>query len=102
MEHVDTSSPELEPERLYALTQACLPALARRLGLTEDELQASFPVGRREVLERLTRLETVVGLNRFAAELVAGARDDVEVELEDVRALPSATAIWLRLGGRRR
>ena len=98
VEHVDTSSPELEPERLYALTQACLPALAQRLGFPEGELEASFPVGRREVLERLPRLETVVGLNRFAAELVAAVRDDIEVELEDVRALPSrrrgANAWW--------
>ena len=89
VEHVDTSSPELEPERLYALTQACLPALAQRLGLTEGELQGSLPVGRREAQERLARLETAIGFNHFAAELVAGARDDIEVELEDVRALPS-------------
>jgi len=67
--------------------------MAQYLGLTEGELQVSFAVGRREVLERLTRLETAVGLNRFAAELVAGARDDVEVELEDMRSLP-----WRRRG----
>lgn len=87
-DHVDTSSPELEPDRLYALTESYLSMTAQRLGLTESELQVSLPVGRREVLERLTRLETAVGFNRFAAELVAGARDDVEVQLEDVRSLP--------------
>ena len=98
VEHFDTSSPELELDRLFAVAQACLPALAKRLGFPEGELEASFPVGRREVLERLPRLETVVGLNRFAAELVAAVRDDIEVELEDVRALPSrrrgANAWW--------
>ena len=93
VEHVETSSPELEPDRLYALTAGCLPVMAPQLGLTEGDLQVSFPVGRREVLERLTRLETAVGLNRFAAELIAGARDDVEVELEDMRSLP-----WRRRG----
>ena len=93
VEHVETGSPELEPDQLYALTEGCLPMMAQRLGLTEGDLQVSFPVGRREVLERLTRLETAVGFNRFATELVVGARDDVEVELEDVRSLP-----WRRRG----
>ena len=98
VEHVETSSPELEPDRLYALTAGCLPVMAQYLGLTEGDLSMSFPVGGKEVLERLTRLETAVGFNRFAAELVAGARDDVEVELEDVRSLPwrrrAAEAWW--------
>ena len=93
VEHVETGSPELEPDQLYAPTEGCLPMMAQRLGLTEGDLQVSFPVGRREVLERLTRLETAVGFNRFATELVVGARDDVEVELEDVRSLP-----WRRRG----
>ena len=93
VEHVETSSPELEPDPLHALTAGCLPVMARRLGLTEGDLSMSFPVGRREVLERLTRLEMAVGLNRFAAELIVGARDDVEVELEDMRSLP-----WRRRG----
>ena len=88
VEHVETSSPELEPDRLYALTEGCLPTMAQRLELSGGELEMSFPVGRRETLERLVRLETAVGLNRFAAELVVGARDDVEVELDDVRSLP--------------
>jgi len=88
VEHVETSSPELEPDRLYALTEGCLPTMAQRLELSGGELEMSFPVGRKETLERLVRLETAVGLNRFAAELVVGARDDVEVELEDVRSLP--------------
>ena len=88
VDHVETSSPELETDRLYALTQGCLPMMAQRRGMTDGDLQVSFAVGRREAMERLTRLETAVGLNRFAAELAVGARDDVEVELEDVRSLP--------------
>ncbi len=98
VEWITPSSPELETDRLYILTAGCLPGLAEHLGLTEQGLQVTFPVGRKEVLYRLSRLEAEVGLNRFAAELVAAARDDEEVELEDVRSLPSrrqrAQAWW--------
>jgi len=96
-EWIKASSPELEPDRLYLLTDECLPRLAEHLGLSDQELQLMFPVGRKEALERLTRLEMAVGLNRFAAELVAGVREDEEVELEDMRSLPSrrpAQAWW--------
>jgi DNA-binding MarR family transcriptional regulator len=86
-EWITPSSPELEPDRLYILTDGCLPGLAERLGLAEQELQVTFPVRRKEVLERLSRLEAVVGLNRWAAELVAAVRDDEEVELEHVQSL---------------
>src|SRR4030042_2451966 len=48
VEHVETLSPELEPDRLYALTQGCLPMMAQRLGLAEGDLSMSFSVGRRE------------------------------------------------------
>ena len=97
VESVRASSPELESDPLYVLTEDSPSHLAKRLGLPEAELQLFFPVSRREVLERLTRLETVVGLNRFAAELIAAARDDEEVELEDIRSLPArrpAQAWW--------
>jgi len=97
VEWVRASSPELEPGPFYALSEGSVSRLAERLGVPEAELQLSFPVGRREALERLTRLETVVGLNRFAAELVAAVRQDDEVELEDIRSLPSrrpAQAWW--------
>ena len=88
MEWVTPSSPELDPERLYALTGSSLGGVAEHTGLTGEDLARSFPVERKEVLQRLTRLETTVGLNLFASELVAAARDDVEVELEDIRSLP--------------
>jgi DNA-binding MarR family transcriptional regulator len=87
-EWVRASSPELDEERLNVLTDGCVPRLAEHFGLSEQELQRTFSVGRKEILERLPRLETTVGFNRFAAELVAAVRDDEEVELEDIRSLP--------------
>ncbi|HWO72216.1 MAG TPA: replication-relaxation family protein [Dehalococcoidia bacterium] len=96
-EWVRASSPELDEERLNVLTDGCVPRLAEHFGLSEQELQLTFSVGTKEILERLTRLETTVGFNRFAAELVAAVREDEEVELEDIRSLPlrrSAQAWW--------
>ncbi len=96
-EWVRASSPELDEERLNVLTDGCVPRLAEHFGLSEQELQLTFSVGTKEILARLTRLETTVGFNRFAAELVAAVRDDEEVELEDIRSLPlrrSAQAWW--------
>ena len=97
VEWMRASSPELDEERLNVLTDGCLPRLAEHFGLSEQELQLTFPVGRKEILERLARLETTVGFNRFAAELVAAVRDDDEVELQDMRSLPwrrPAQAWW--------
>lgn len=87
-EWVTPSSSELDTERLYVLTDACPPKLAKTLCVGEAEPLQSLAVGRREVLERLVRLETVVGLNRFGAQLVSAVRDDEEVELVEFRSLP--------------
>jgi DNA-binding MarR family transcriptional regulator len=88
VEWVTPSSPELDAERLYTLTGGSLGMVAHHTGLTGEELELSFAVGRNETLQRLTRLETTARLNLFASELVAMARDDAEVELDDIRSLP--------------
>lgn len=96
-EWVRASSFHLDQDRLNVLSDGGVSRLAEYLGLSEQGLQSTYPVGRREVLERLPRLESVTGFNRFAAELVAAVRDDEEVELEDIRSLPSrrsAQAWW--------
>lgn len=97
VEWVRASSFHLDQDRLNVLSDGGVSRLAEYLGLSEQGLQSTYPVGRREVLERLPRLESVTGFNRFAAELVAAVRDDEEVELEDIRSLPSrrcAQAWW--------
>ncbi len=81
-EWVTTTSPEVDERRLFVLSEAAQSRLA--------ELQPThiLPIGRRETLARLPRLETAVGVNRFLAEFVAAVTDDVEVDLADARTLP--------------
>lgn len=81
-EWITPSSPELDPARLYVLTET---AQARLAGSPPSR---PHPIGRRETLARLARLETAAGLNRFLAELAVAAAEDVEVELADARPLP--------------
>jgi hypothetical protein len=80
-EWVVPSSPELKAPRLYVLTAAA------RGRLTDLQPSNTLPIGRRETLARLTRLETAAGLNRFVAELAAAAAEDIEVDLADARSL---------------
>lgn len=81
-EWVTTTSPEVDERRLFVLSDAAQSRLA--------ELQPAhkLPIGRRETLARIPRLETAVGVNRFLAEFVAAFADDVEVEIADARMLP--------------
>ncbi len=88
VEWVRASSPELDQERLHVLTPGGRARLAERSGVAREGLEETFPVKRRELLERLTRLEITVGFNRFAAELAAAVREDQEVELLEIRSLP--------------
>ncbi len=81
-EWIAPSSPELAERRLYVLTEA---AQNRVAGLPSA---TALPIGRRETLARLQRLETAAGLNRFLAELIVAAASDREVEFADAQALP--------------
>ncbi|MDP2674620.1 MAG: replication-relaxation family protein [Dehalococcoidia bacterium] len=90
VEWVVPGSPELGRRRLFVLTEAALPGVAAALGATEGELAGSYPVGCRETLLRLARLETTVGLNCTFAELAAALSRDIEVDLADARSLPWA------------
>ncbi|MEX1195474.1 MAG: replication-relaxation family protein [Dehalococcoidia bacterium] len=56
--------------------------------LTSAQHSVTLPVGRRETLARLARLETAAGINRFIAELATAAAADIEVSLVDARSLP--------------
>jgi hypothetical protein len=88
LESTRVDSPELEPDRVYTLSRFGVPGLAEALGLGARELEAAFPVGAPELAQRRGRVEITVGLNRFAAELVAAVRREEAVALEDLRALP--------------
>ena len=79
--------PGLPGERLSCVREAALPELARRLGVAEGELPAHVPVRRADVLDRIVRVGTAAGVNRFLAELAADPGVP-GVELEDARSLP--------------
>lgn len=81
-EWVTTSSPELDERRLYVLTEAVQNRVA------ELPSASTLPIGRRETLARLQRLETAAGLNRFLGQLAIAAATHNQVEVADVQTLP--------------
>lgn len=84
-EWITPSSPELGDDRVYVLTSTAQDRLAQ-------SAERSLPIGRRETLTRLTRLETAVALNRCLAELANATVEDQEYELEDACHLPWAAS----------
>jgi DNA-binding MarR family transcriptional regulator len=86
IEWIVPSSPELDARRLHVLTHVA------QVHLAESEAGSWLPIGRRETLTRLARLETAVGLNRFIVELAAAAEEDLDADLADALALPWKTA----------
>lgn len=81
-EWINTSSFEIEERRLYTLTEVA------QNRVRQVQPPTVLPLGRREMLTRLPRLETVAGLNRFLAEFALAADADSTVDFEDARALP--------------
>lgn len=94
IESLEPASQELQPRPRYLVRVRAVPALASAVGLTNMERE--LPVGLRETLERVTRFEIIVGINRLLADLAAHVRRTGEAELVDARSLP------LRLAGRNR
>ncbi|HWO73946.1 MAG TPA: hypothetical protein VNN21_10350, partial [Dehalococcoidia bacterium] len=94
LESLQVESPDLEPGRVYALSRQGVQALAAALGLSPRELEVAFPAAETELAQRLGRVEITVGVNRFAAELVAALDREEAIELEDLRALPSRRPSW--------
>jgi DNA-binding MarR family transcriptional regulator len=79
-------SPEFAaPRRVHYLTGAGTSALARMLGCTGSELEQSLPIDRRELLSRITRVETALGIADFIVALAAGLRDEQAACLVEAR-----------------
>lgn len=98
-ETVEGGSPELELRRLAVVRDAAVPALADALGSDPGAIAGVVPVRFRDVLERVTRLEITVGVNRLFADVAADLRRSGVAELTDARslplALPAAERWWL-------
>jgi hypothetical protein len=91
------SSPELEPDRLYAISAAGRSEIARSLGLIPAALGLELPLDQQEVSYRWARVETTVGLNRFLAELVVAVQKATNLQVETIRSLPrrrSRSSAW--------
>ena len=80
------SSPELEPDRLFALSTAGRSEIAKSLEVPAFVLGQELPVDPAEIAHRWARVETTVGLNRFLAELRSFLRE------EDFAGTPRAAA----------
>jgi hypothetical protein len=90
-EWIVPASPELKAPRLYLLTTTAQAHVAG------SRPASSLPIGRRETMARLTRLETAAGLNRFIAELAVAPAQEIDANLSDARSLPwtaNRTSRW--------
>ena len=90
IETLEPGSPELELRRLAAVREEALPALAAALCLDPAQLAGLLPVRASDTLERVTRVATTVGVNRFIAALATDSRQSGLAELIDGRSLPLA------------
>lgn len=82
-------SAALRPRRLSFVREAAASDLAGVLGIERAALPAHVPARRRDLLDRIVRVEITAGVNRFFAELAA-APGVPGVELADARSLPLA------------
>ncbi|MPZ99099.1 MAG: hypothetical protein GEU80_07120 [Dehalococcoidia bacterium] len=92
VETVEAGSPELELRRLAFVREPAIPALAAAFGLPPDDLIRAVPLRLRGTLERVTRVEITVGVNRLFADLATDLRASGAVELADARSLPLAVS----------
>ncbi|MEZ4503156.1 MAG: hypothetical protein R3C39_11065 [Dehalococcoidia bacterium] len=90
VETVEPGSPELELRRLAFVREDAIPALAAALCLDPAEIAGALPVRLRDTLERITRVEITVGVNRVLAGLAADVQRSGLAELADARSLPLA------------
>lgn len=89
------SSPELEPDRLFSISDAGQAEVSRVIA--RDGQAANFILRGEEIDECWARVETTVGINRFFCELVWAASRTVNLQALNLRRLPrrrSSTAWW--------
>jgi hypothetical protein len=82
------SSPEIDARRFYYLTEGGVDASAQAMGTDREQVESRYPIGRRELLAHVARLETVVALNAFFADMAENLQGDDDVRLDEARSLP--------------
>lgn len=90
IETFEPGSAELELRRLGAVREEAISALAAALSCDQSQIVAFLPKRSSDTLERVTRVEIAVGVNRFFADLAADGRQSGLAELLDARSLPLA------------
>lgn len=88
VESVEPGSPELERRRRYFVRWQAAPTFAGVTGCSKPPQH--YPMRRQDILKRLARFETVIGVNRLLADLATHARRSGRCELSDARSLPVA------------
>ena len=92
LDSIEPGSPELDRRRRAFVREEALVGLDAASDAPPDDLVRRWPVRRRDVLERATRVEITAGVNRLLAELAATVTNRGLAELADARSLPLAAA----------
>lgn len=85
---VEPGSADLPGRRHYFPSERAIADRAKRLGVSLAELRGAAPVGRNDVLRRISRIEITAGVNDLCAGLAEFGRDSGRWTLHDVRSLP--------------
>ncbi len=85
-------SPKYEYEfEADVLRDAAVPAFAQAFSLDEAEVRRHWPVGRRDLLDRIATFEVTDAVNYALVRMAAECRDQVKVEVLDLRSRPRRT-----------
>lgn len=91
-ERVGVHSPKYEHEfEADVLRDVAVPAFAQSFGLDETEVRRRWPVGRRDLLDRIATFEVTDAVNYALVCMAAECRDEDKVEVLDLRARPRRT-----------
>lgn len=88
VDQISPSSPEFETQPLHLLATGAVSALSCQLGLTESEVEGKLPVGQRDTVRRLARIEPYTYMNRIFAELANDLRKEHAGWIAELRARP--------------
>ncbi|MCL4230908.1 MAG: replication-relaxation family protein [Dehalococcoidia bacterium] len=85
---IDSPSPNVEPGRLYILSEPVRKWIGETLEDRSSPGQLALPLARNEILHRLGNIEASIQLNCFAAALVVSSRLEPQATGVDFQALP--------------
>jgi len=91
-ERLEVRAPEHDaPVPAYALREMAIPAFAVAFGLDEAEVRRHWPVGNRDLLDRVATFDVANGVNHALAQIATECRKVDKVDVLDLRARPRRT-----------